>query len=658
MNSMIRKLTLCVLLGASISAHAAFVPFPDGEFNAGQGTWGQVGPAAFTYPATGGSSGGANGGYGAINANGSWGIWVNNNDNGSFIPLASLGLVAGNGYTFKMDMKIQPGSNTNILGDLKLEWQGAGNTGDMPATYVDGNWNTHLFPVIIPAGVTGMKVVPVCNDSNFVGFDNIGFESVPYYLAPPPPSDVIVQEFFPAASPRWGAPVLVGNAITGTSTWSNTEGNPAGSTILAAANPNGGGANASFTYTATGVNFGTGPVVISFDGKLLDGLPGTAIHVRYNGNFVGAIQGSFNQSTYSTYTQTFNLNQGFTATTTFNLTFEIALGNGAGSSGTIAIDNIIVKTNLPPTTFSAAIKTGKAVSWTPPNGTDAYQPQKSTNNVAFTDVGPLILGNTQNAIFDSPGAPFYRVLQSVPFTQDIVFNGGFETATGFPDEADGWGSPVGQDAYRILTGAHTGNACMQLKAVNVLDEANASETNQNTLNAGGPAITTGATYTLKFWSKQISSGPSYVQEYRVSWLAAGGGEVLPGAWQTLPVGTTGLWTERTLTGLVAPAGAVTALIQIAGKTGAVTGGFGEVHIDDVSLVATGYNPPTVLAATAVSSVEVSWASALAKNYQVQTSGDLATWADFGGVIAGNGSTLKVYDPMVDPKKFYKVVRLP
>ena len=663
MNSIFRKLIFCALLGASTNAHAAFVPFPNGDFASAptRGSWGEAGPVTFSYPETGGNPGG----YGVMDSvGGQWGVWVTNN-NGPSLPLPP-GLVAGNGYNFKMDMILQSGS---AIGGLKLEWQGAGDTGDIRLPYLGAGWQTYTFPVIIPAGATGYKVVPLWGNNSSVGFDNIGYESVPYFVAPlppPPPSDVIVLERFNVASPRWAAPVIAGAGITGSSTWSSTEGNPPGSTVLAATNPVPVGGNASISYIATGVNFGDGPVTISFDGKLLSALPGTAIHVRYNGNFVGAIQGSFNDSTYSTFTRTFNLNQGFTGTNTFTLTFEFAMGAVPGSGGSIAVDNIIVKTNLPapPVPFAATIKTGKAVSWVPPATFDAYQPQKSSNGTVFTNLGPLVLGSTQSSVFDAPGSPFYRVIQSTPFVQDIVFNGSFFEE--FPPDsniADGWVLAGSQAPARLATGGRSG-PCMQLKVLNAADEANTSILLQNTANAyndatGSPTlgtVTPGRTYQLEFYAKQISAGLSYQQSYSLRFLASGGAIVasVNDVFFNPTVG--GDWTRYSST-LVAPAGAVSAFIEFSARTGAVTNGQGEVLLDDFKLTATGFNTlPTPLAATAVNAAEVSWPSALGKNYQVQSSGDLSVWADFGGVVPGDGSILAVYNAMVDPKKFYRVIR--
>jgi hypothetical protein len=75
MKSILRKLTLCALLGASTSVHAAEDLMPNGDFETpGGANWTENGPiTGFSYPTTGGNPGG----YGVMDAtNGEWGIWV------------------------------------------------------------------------------------------------------------------------------------------------------------------------------------------------------------------------------------------------------------------------------------------------------------------------------------------------------------------------------------------------------------------------------------------------------------------------------------------------------------------------------------------------------------------------------------------------------
>jgi hypothetical protein len=297
------------------------------------------------------------------------------------------------------------------------------------------------------------------------------------------------------------------------------------------------------------------------------------------------------------------------------------------------------------------------VSWTPLSTVNSYQPQKSVDGVVYSNLGTAVIGNGVSSAFEVGKSAFYRVMESTPGTQEGVFNGGFEDEGVLASEADGWLGNQSQPALRITSDFRTGTACMRLNVLNVGAAPNGSELSQDIINAGGE-ITTGSSYTLTFWAKQISSGPSYVQEYRVSWLAAGGAEVVAGAWQNLPSNSLGVWTQKTLTGLVAPAGAVTAFIQIVGKTGAVEGGFGEVLIDDVSLAASGFSSPTLITSSTTPAVQISWPSTTGKSTRVQSSTDLSSWTNFSSVVVGDNTVKAVYDTVEGAKKFYKVGELP
>ena len=146
---------------------------PDGDFESpagGLGSWVEVqgGGNTFSYLATGGNPTG----YGVIaNVGGGWGIWVANNN--SPIPLASLGLVAGQTYTFVEDMMLMSG---NSIGGLKVDFSPSGSTGDMfPSRILNGgSWTTYSFTVTIPANCTGVVVVPEWGANSTVGFDNVG----------------------------------------------------------------------------------------------------------------------------------------------------------------------------------------------------------------------------------------------------------------------------------------------------------------------------------------------------------------------------------------------------------------------------------------------------------------------------------------------------
>jgi hypothetical protein len=89
--------------------------------------------------------------------------------------LASLGLTAGQTYTFVMDMQIVSGTS---IGGLKVEsWSDTaalGNSGDMRPLSGTANWATYTFTYKISAGATHLNLVPLWGANSTVNYDNIG----------------------------------------------------------------------------------------------------------------------------------------------------------------------------------------------------------------------------------------------------------------------------------------------------------------------------------------------------------------------------------------------------------------------------------------------------------------------------------------------------
>lgn len=164
-----KLLVLLVVLAMAGSAEA--VLFPDGDFESGQGSWVEVGDInpGWSYPATGGNPGG----YGVMDGSTSgWGIWVGGDV--TPISLASLGLTAGQTYTFHQDMIALSG--TGVTAGIKLEsWDTAHlhNSGDMKVL-ITNSWATYTWDYTIHADATGMKIVPLWGSGASVGYDNIG----------------------------------------------------------------------------------------------------------------------------------------------------------------------------------------------------------------------------------------------------------------------------------------------------------------------------------------------------------------------------------------------------------------------------------------------------------------------------------------------------
>jgi hypothetical protein len=127
-----------------------------------------------------------------------------------------------------------------------------------------------------------------------------------------------------------------------------------------------------------------------------------------------------------------------------------------------------------------------------------------------------------------------------------LINGDLELSNfGDPACADSWNCVGSQAATLITTDSFGGSNSLRLAVQNDGGAApQTSEIQQNIIDVGG-SITPGETYNFSFRAKQISSGVSYVQNFRVQWLAAGGAEV-PGAAPFVPFsGGNGTWDEIT-----------------------------------------------------------------------------------------------------------------
>lgn len=291
-----------------------------------------------------------------------------------------------------------------------------------------------------------------------------------------------------------------------------------------------------------------------------------------------------------------NTPTGFVAAFTNNSAINVGTISGFGvqnpGCGNNFVDEVrvadsfgaVVGAPSPTVVTTVAVSTNQAttVSWTA-YSTNAYQPQSSPDNSTWSDVGSQIVGNTPNSIVDLANAPYYQVLEYYPVVTEVVANGGLDINTGLdPDTAQNWNSVQSQPPVWTNSDGKTALGCLYLKVTNAVAAPNGSEMQQNTILQGNP-VTPGATYNFSFWAKQISSGPSYVQLYAVQWL---NGPTFISQVTANFTGGNGTWANITANGLVAPAGATTALIQILGNTGAVLGGYGEVLIDDVSLAST------------------------------------------------------------------------
>jgi beta-glucanase (GH16 family) len=319
-----------------------------------------------------------------------------------------------------------------------------------------------------------------------------------------------------------------------------------------------------------------------------------------------------------------------------------------------------------PSPIAVAIQPGAQVSWPTTAGTTwTLQSANATgaNVIWNTLLGPVAGDGTTNTLFD-PLWPTqhtqYQVLQVSSSTANIVVNGGFETGSG--SSVSNWSTSGSQPPVRVSTISHGGQFSMSLAVTNPASTPNGSSIDQNVAGQGGPVVVPGQTYNFSFWAYQVSSGPSLVQNYKVTWLNSSGTAIGDTGWIGFSGGG-GFWTQISANNLAAAANAVNASITIYGTTGNVANGYGQVLIDDVSLASGsfGQNQTNEVSPAAEAAVQISWPSTSGNSYNVQWNNNLGSsnWSNLVSAVAGNANTNTVSDVIsTNQYRFYRVVQLP
>ncbi|YCM44078.1 hypothetical protein V2O64_22480 [Verrucomicrobiaceae bacterium 227] len=146
---------------------------PNRDFQFGKTLWSEMGAGTtWAYPAEGGNPGS----YGVMTNEGAgFGIWVANGNNP--ISLSALGLEPGTSVTFQQDMILLAGDS---IGGLKIDFFNGStlvsDSTELTATLIGNGstWETYSFPITLPAGIDGIKIVPLrgANIGSSVGYDN------------------------------------------------------------------------------------------------------------------------------------------------------------------------------------------------------------------------------------------------------------------------------------------------------------------------------------------------------------------------------------------------------------------------------------------------------------------------------------------------------
>lgn len=281
---------------------------------------------------------------------------------------------------------------------------------------------------------------------------------------------------------------------------------------------------------------------------------------------------------------------------------------------------------------------------------------------SWTNLGTTVAGDGSIHSWVDPvpsGQRNYQILEVIPGMSAVLtlpVNGGFELANGVSPA--NWSTSGSQPPARFAADARSGSFSMRSSLLNAGSAASEGGLNQ-LLAAQGGSITVGQSYNFSFWAKQLSAGPSYVQQYQVQWLNQTGGVLNGGTGLINFNGTQNTWVKFSNNNLVPPSGTVDARVLFRFVTGAVAGGLGEVLIDDVLLDAGNSGPGTpdvvhVLPVTSQPVAWISWPSASGTNYQPVSSTDLTTWSEIPPLITGNGDMKSITVPMTKPAEFFRL----
>ncbi|HEX7653156.1 MAG TPA: glycosyl hydrolase, partial [Verrucomicrobiae bacterium] len=317
------------------------------------------------------------------------------------------------------------------------------------------------------------------------------------------------------------------------------------------------------------------------------------------------------------------------------------------------------QTNVVPS-FQVSIQRGGLVAWPTTVGqTWTLQSAAGSGSPVWSNIqGPTSGNGLTNTYFDpawTTVGPQYRTVQVSSGQSNLVVNSGFELGSG--TNATGWSAGGSQPPIRTGTQMHNGSWSMQIYVTNTVNTPNNSEADENIGSAGGPAVVAGTAYTLSFWVRAVANGPSYVQNYGVSWRDGNNAQVGFYGWNGFSAGTGG-WTQITATNLVAPANAVNAIIQIYGTTGAVTGGNGGVYLDDISFAYAVPGTTNVVAASVQPAMQLNWPGSSGASYDLQCTGSLpAAWSNLVTGVAGGGGTNSLLDlPATNNVRLYRVLQ--
>ena len=293
------------------------------------------------------------------------------------------------------------------------------------------------------------------------------------------------------------------------------------------------------------------------------------------------------------------------------------------------------------------------ISWTSVVG-NTYQAQWSSasGDAVWSNLGSSVPGSSGSVqtAHDGNKERIYRVMETVPASGEVLVpaNALADANPGFESGSTSWTTaPI-----HTISTSNPRSGTSSLRS-NIPGGAVGGQ-----LVKVVPSVVVGKSYTFSFYARQVSFGVSYVQQYRVGWVASGG-SVTWGGWNTF-TGGNGVWSKVTGSPATAPGTAVGAKIEWYFATGAVAGAIGEVFLDDMEFA---YQAPVpaipektqMIASTTSPVMRLAWPSTQGVAYRVEESASLASpnWSLVATVTA-DGAEASHDVPVAGTQKFFRI----
>lgn len=187
-----------------------------------------------------------------------------------------------------------------------------------------------------------------------------------------------------------------------------------------------------------------------------------------------------------------------------------------------------------PTTVSISVAQGTQVSWSA-QSTNSYQPQKSSDNINWTNIGSLLAGNAVTAIYETSPQPYYRVLEVVPGAAgaNAIGNPSFEIPDANSTGAVSWSGPAngvdgnGNTVAVYVTNSWNSGTLNPVEGTNLLYMEGATPTSgpvtppNVSLQSDLFPVTGGLPYHVQFSAANPVKVGGANPQYRISYYTAG-----------------------------------------------------------------------------------------------------------------------------------------